>query len=65
MNNLKKIRISKNLTQTEIGEIIGVSRNEAGRKETGATVLNEEQIRLLCKALNVRADYLLGLTEEV
>ncbi len=64
MNNLKRIRIQKNLTQEEVAEIIGTSRVEVGRKETGVTILNEDQIRKLCKALNVRADYLLGLTKE-
>ncbi len=64
MNKLKEIRIKKRLTQAEIGKIIGVSRFEVSRKEVGETVLNEDQIRKLCKALNVRSDYLLGLTEE-
>lgn len=62
MNNLKTIRISKRLTQEEVGKIIGVSGEEIRRKETGVTVLNETQIRKLCEALDVRADYLLGLT---
>ncbi len=62
MNNLKVIRKSKGLTQENIAKIIGVSREEARRKENGMTVLNEDQIRKLCKALDVRADYLLGLT---
>lgn len=64
MNNLKKIRLKKNLTQQNIADLIGTSREEARRKEVGITVLNEDQIRKLCKALNVRSDYLLGLTEE-
>lgn len=64
MNKLKEIRLKKRLTQAQIGEIIGVSRYEVSRKEVGETVLNEDQIRKLCKALNVRSDYLLGLTEE-
>lgn len=62
MNNLKSIRIKKRLTQQDIADIIGTSRVEVQRKETGVTVLNETQIKQLCKALNVRADYLLGLT---
>lgn len=64
MNNLKVIRKSKGLTQENIAKIIGVSREEARRKENGMTVLNEDQIRKLCKALNVRADYLLGLVKD-
>lgn len=63
MNNLRKIRKKKKLTQQEIADIIDVSRTEARRKEQGKTVLNENQIRKLCKALDIRADYLLGLTE--
>ncbi len=64
MNNLKKIRLKRNLTQKDIAEIINVSDTEVRRKEQGKTVLNEDQIRQLCKALDVRADYLLGLTDE-
>lgn len=64
MNNLKKIRIKKNLTQQNIADILGISRPEVLRKEQGITVLNEDQIRTLCRALDVRADYLLGFTEE-
>ncbi len=64
MNNLKKIRLQKKLSQKEIAKIIDVTRQEVARKETGITVLNEEQIRTLCRALDVRADYLLGLTKE-
>lgn len=64
MNNLKKIRLKRNLTQKDIAKIINVSDTEVRRKETGVTVLNEDQIRQLCRALDVRADYLLGLTDE-
>lgn len=64
MNNLKTIRISKRLTQEEVGKIIGVSGEEIRRKENNISVLNETQIRQLCKALNVRADYLLGLVKD-
>ena len=64
MNNLRKIRKKKKLTQQEIADIIDVSRTEARRKEQGKTVLNENEIRKLCKALDIRADYLLGLTED-
>lgn len=64
MNNLKKIRINKGLTQTEMGEIMGVSRYEVMKKERGLTVLNEHQIKKICMSLDVSADYLLGLTEK-
>lgn len=64
MNNLKKIRLKKKLTQQQIADILDISRTEARRKEQGRTVLNEDQIRTLCKALDFRADYLLGLTDE-
>lgn len=64
MNNLKKIRTKMKLSQRQIAKIINVSDTEIRRKEKGITVLNEQQIRLLCKTLDVSADYLLGLTEE-
>lgn len=64
MNNLKKIKEQKNLTNKDIGELLNVTTEEARRKVQGINQLTEEQIKILCKALKVRADVLLGLEEE-
>lgn len=64
MIKLKEIRKSKGLTQKEVGDILGVSDATANRIEKGINVINNKQIVMLCKALDVRADYLLGLESE-
>lgn len=61
MNNLKKIRLEKKLTQKDIANLINVTDTEVRRKEQGITSLNEQQIRKLCKVLKLSADYLIGL----
>lgn len=61
MNNLKKIRLEKKLTQKDIANLINVTDTEVRRKEQGITSLNEQQIRKLCKVLILSADYLIGL----
>lgn len=61
-NNLKKIRKSKNITQIELAKLTGIPREHISRIENGHN-LTEKNIRIICKSLNVSADYLLGLVE--
>lgn len=63
MLKLKEIRISKGLTQEEVGEIINVNRATVSRIENKVSVINNKQIVELCKALDVRAGQLLGLED--
>lgn len=60
---LKTIRQKKNLTQKELSDISGVPQDQISRYERGRS-MTDETIRELCKALNVSADYFLGLVEE-
>lgn len=61
---LRDIRIKKGLTQQDIADILGFKRNNSiSRVELGQSVLNQEQIIKLCKALDVRAGQLLGLED--
>ena len=64
MINLKKIRKQKQFTQTQIGELINVSKGQICNIEKGISQISSEQIIKLCKALNCSADYLLGLIDE-
>lgn len=64
MINLKKIRKEKHFTQEQIGELLKVSKSNICHLENGRSMLNQEQIIKLCKALNCSADYLLGLIDE-
>lgn len=63
MTRLKKIRILRELTQNDLADIIGKERTKISRIELGKAELTASEIISLCKALNLSADYLLGLIE--
>lgn len=64
MLKLYEIRKEKGLTQENIAKILGVSRVEVSRYETGVRKLNHNQLIKLCVELNTRPDILLGFDEE-
>ena len=64
MIKLKEIRKSKGITQKQIGEYIGVSCDAVSHYETGRRKLNQDQIIKIVKALDVTADYFLGLIDK-
>lgn len=64
MVNLKKIRIEQGKKQKDLAVLLGVTRHHVSNLENEVTPLNSKQIIILCNALNVRADYLLGLEEK-
>lgn len=60
MKNLKKLRLSQNLTTTELGKIIGCSNPTITHYERGD---REPSIDMLCKLadfFDVTVDYLIG-----
>ena len=61
---LKAIRELNNLTQREMSDILNISQQHYSMYELGKRRLDTEQIIRVCRALNVSADYLLGLTKE-
>lgn len=60
---LKELRIKKGLTQKEIADILDITHATVSRIENEVNVMNSTQIIKLCKALDIRADQLLGLEE--
>lgn len=56
--NLKKIRIIKNITQVEIATILGVDRSFVSNIENGKNNPTLSTIANLAKALNVPVDEL-------
>lgn len=51
-NNLKKIRAEKGLSQAELAELVGVSRNTISSIETGQFSPTAKLALVLCIALN-------------
>ena len=58
---LRQARKNKGLTQTELAEKLGITQKSYQRMETGAHDLKMSTIYQLCKALNISADWLIGL----
>lgn len=61
---LVKLRKNNNLTQKELGEILGVSRQIIGAYEHGKITPNIHQIIKLANQFGVTSDYILGLSEQ-
>lgn len=53
MNNIKKIRKQKNLTITELANLIGMSQSNLTKIENNQIELKQETINKIAKALNV------------
>lgn len=65
MNKLKELRQEKNLTQSELGEIFGVSKMTVLRWENGENQIKPEKAEALAKYFNVSVGYLLGYSENL
>lgn len=61
--NLRLIRKQKQYKQEQIAKILDVDISQISRVEKGTQKLNSDQIIKLCKAMNISADFLLGLIE--
>lgn len=58
-NQLKQLRKTLNLTQQELADRAGTTRNNIAGYETGKRTPSEAVISLLCREFNVNRDYLL------
>ena len=61
IEQLKSLRIDRDLSQREIAEIIGIDQKQYSRYETGKNELPIWYLIKLCKFYRVSADYILGL----
>ena len=64
-NRMRNLREDKDLTQTEVGEILNKSQQGYSHIESGRAELKIEDLAKLCKFYNVSADYIIGLTDEI
>lgn len=63
MTRIRYIRRSKNMTQTEFGNCIGLSHVQVSKYENGTLEPNLTVIKNIAKTFNVSSDFLLGLTD--
>ncbi|MBI9008492.1 MAG: helix-turn-helix transcriptional regulator [Tenericutes bacterium] len=59
---LKEIREQKGLSQREIAKMIDTSHTSISRYEKGVS-MSDETIKKICRALEINADYFLGLVD--
>lgn len=63
-HRLRDLRKARDLTQTELGERIGVSLKQVWRWEKGEGDPTGENLRLIARELAVTIDYLVDLTDD-
>ncbi|MDO4976826.1 MAG: helix-turn-helix transcriptional regulator [Eubacteriales bacterium] len=61
---LKDLRTSKNLTQKQLGDMVGVKNSIISFYENGDRMPSPEVIRLLAYYLHVTSDYLMGIEKK-
>ncbi|NCC86931.1 MAG: XRE family transcriptional regulator [Clostridia bacterium] len=59
------LRQSKELTQEEISNAIGIKRQQYRRYEAGINLLPITHLKALCEIYGVSADYILGLPQNL
>lgn len=63
LDNLKKIRESKNITQIKLSVDLGVSQELISRYEVGSSFPQPNMLIKLANYFNCSVDYLLGITD--
>jgi transcriptional regulator with XRE-family HTH domain len=61
---LREVRLLRGHTQESLGELIGNNARQIWRWESGETTPDADKVILLARALEVSADYLLGLSND-
>jgi transcriptional regulator with XRE-family HTH domain len=62
-NRIKKLRTQKQITQEELGKIVGVTTSMIGMYETNARKPSYEVLTKMADYFNATTDYLLGVTD--
>ena len=62
--SIKELREEKELTQVELGNLLGLSYQTIGHYENGVSQPTLETLINMCKIFGVTSDYLLGLEND-
>lgn len=60
---LKDMREDNDLTQADIANLLGTTRQQVSKWETGAQMMGVDKYIKLAKHYNISVDYLLGLID--
>ena len=61
---LKNIREDRDFTQTDIANLLGTTRQQVSKWETGVQMMGVDKYIILAKHYNISVDYLLGLIDD-
>lgn len=62
---IRGLREDKDLTQAQIAELLGTTKNQIGKYERGEQEMPIKHLVKLAKFYNVSADYILSLPENL
>ena len=63
MNRIKALRLEKNWTQDELGNMLNVKRAAVSKYEGCRIPLTDDTLLKLSKIFNVSSDYILGISD--
>lgn len=58
---IRNLRVDHDLSQAQVAEILGSTKNQVGKYERGEQELPIRHLVALCNYYHVSADYILGL----
>ena len=64
MNNFKKLRIKRNITQVELAKVLNVKQETISAYESGKALPSCDSLIKIAEYLNTSTDYLLGRIED-
>lgn len=64
IHQIKEIRTQNKKTQEEIGNVLGITKQQYQLYESGKREIKVNQIITLCEYYNISPEYILGFTDE-
>ena len=59
------VREKRGITQKKLSALIGIKQQQYARYEKGINIMPITYLYKICKELDISADYILGLTDEI
>ncbi len=63
-DRIREIRLSQNLSQEQVADILGIPRSAVSEIERGTRKISGDEVVKLAKAFHVSTDYILGLAKQ-
>lgn len=63
-NKIKLLRTKNSMSQTDLANLLGVSKTQISDLENGKTSTTLDRLIIIANHFNISADYLLGLSDD-